>query len=177
MLQCNEFQFVDMAMYIMQVHASKRHYKTLLRRPEMVDVTERVKIMWPLKTDLPTIGVGQIPLEIVSKMNGTPLWKVEWFWDGSIISSKTPQWKERFKFSYCGERGVYQMVSDTMGFSKHDMAMKMWLESLHRPGQYIYYEGKAFMQGSGELKVQKATMISTIYDYNHVMTVTFVTYN
>lgn len=176
-LAANEFPFVDLAMYIIQVHATRVHFKGLLKKPEMDDVRQRLKIMWPLCEDLPTMSVGSLPLWITEKLQGLPVWRIEWFWDGSYVCSKTPAWKKRFTHSFGGEHGIYKMVRDTLGFSRFEMPFKMWLESLFRPNEMIYYEGKAFIHDMEQLEVQKCTMISVVYDYNHVMTITYITDN
>lgn len=176
-----EFEHNDLASYTLNAHAIKTHKKKLFKSQDMKDVTMRVETMWPLvkKGELPSLCiVDNLPQGCLELINKFPLaaWKVEWMWNGSFDFQMNDLYKGRyFKFSRHKERGVYTKLWDGMGFAKYEMGYKMWVESLYRPNKVMRYEGNAYLMNEKRVACQVARVISHVYDYAHIVTVTVVT--
>jgi hypothetical protein len=150
----------------------------MFKAQDMKDVKMRVETMWPPTKLLPALLVVDfLPMACLNLINKFPLgaWKVEWMFNGSYEVHKNDLYKQRYLMM--GKRGkeIYSKLWDGMGFAKFDMAYKMWLETLFRPGQIIRYEGNAFLLDQNIVKPQVARMITHVYDFDHIVTVSVIT--
>lgn len=174
-----EYEHHDLAAYTLNAHAIKTHKKKLFKSQDMKDVTMRVEAMFPLVKDYPSLKiVDNLPKECMELLKKHPVgaWKVEWMWNGSFDFQMNDLYKGRYyKFGRNKERYIYTKLWDGMGFSKFEMGYKMWVESLHRPDQIMRYEGNAYLMDEKRVTCQVARMISHVYDYCHIVTVTVIT--
>lgn len=173
------FEHVDLAAYNLNAHAIKTHKKKLFKSQDMRDVKQRVQIMWPRCTNLPEMRVVDfLPQYCLDFMKTFPsgAWKVEWMFNGGFDYQMNDLYRLRYqKFSKNQERGVYSKLWDGIGFSKYDLGYKMWLETLSRPGKVIRYEGNAYWISEQKVVPQVARMLTHVYDYDHLVTITVVT--
>lgn len=172
-------EHVDLAAYNLNAHAIKSHKKKLFKKQDMADIRMRVETMWPPSSDVPRIkSVDNLPAEAMQLLKDYPLsaWKVEWICNGSYDYQMNDLYRNKYyKFSRQKERGVYSKLWDTMGFSKYEMSHKMWLETLFRPGKVIKYEGNAYLMDTQTVILQVARMISHVYSFDNIVTVTVIT--
>jgi len=170
-----KFEHNDMALYLLQMNANAQHKKTLVKRKDLTDMRNRVAVMYPIVDQIPHMTIEELPVPLKTFLGDDQhSWKIEWFYGGDYICQQSGMYKEGFQYNRHGMRNVYAKLIDTMGFSKWDMAYKMWIETLCRPEQVISYEGMAFHVLRQKLESQKARMMSMILDFEHVITVTIV---
>lgn len=174
------YEHCDLASYNLNAHAIKTHKKKMFKNQDMTNICQRVKIVWPTidESELPSLlVVDHLPVSCRTFLDRfeSGSWKVEWMFNGSYDYQMSDTYKQRFtKYSRQSERGLYSKLWDTMGFSKPETSFKMWVESLYRPGTVIRYEGNAFHIDTSSVKCQIARMLSHVYDYNHIVTVTII---
>lgn len=132
--------------------------------------------MYPIQGGIPSPVVSHLPDEFIDMMKGRDIWRVEWFYNGKYSAQSSVKYIEKYNLSAL--RGACKLVriSDTVGFCKWESAIRLWFESLYRPDTVVFYEGDAFIFGNKEgIVQQKLRMISHIYDYNNVVTLSVVT--
>ena len=107
-------------------------------------------------------------------IKGVGFWRVEWMYEGRMQSRVSPGFNQRYKPMLKGVRELYAKMTDTLQFEKPEMAHKLWLESLYRPEQVVFYEGWAYHLDEDKVKFQTARVMSFILDYEHVITITTI---
>lgn len=169
------FEHVDIAMYTLYVHGRRNHCKALFKRPEINDITSRVEILYPRvpEEEIPLMEVQHLPMslrELVSAHQGH--YRVEWFYKGVYTCKMSSGFQSRYTTKLCGIKRVYPKLVQTLNFSECASSLKMWLESMYRPNTVIKYEGLAYHQASEKVVHQTVRMMSVIYDFEHIITVT-----
>lgn len=162
-------------MYILNTEATVSHRRRYLKRNDMVDVTQRLKIVHPLVEDvkIPECRLGDLPKELAEIVEMGPAWKVEWFYSGYYKSDASLMYVERFRPNEMSS--LMGRITDTVGLCNWEKAFALWEESLFRPGTMVFYEGRAFWQAqTSDPVVQKVMMMSVVLDLDHVITVTSV---
>jgi hypothetical protein len=171
----------DMATYNLNAHAIRSHKKKMFKAEDMKDVMMRVKTMYPPipRSELPSMCVvDKAPDKLISMLRHFPMaaWKVEWMFNGAYDFQMNDLYKMRyFKFRKSDDKRVYMKLWDTMGFAKFDMGYKMWIESLYRPDKIIRYEGRALLLNTQSVHFQIARMMTHIYSFDHIVTLTVIT--
>jgi hypothetical protein len=167
--------FQDLSIYLLNVEATRAHWRKYLKRKEAMDVLERLRTMHPVmdREDIPGPSKKYLPESMKALLDGRSVWCVEWFYEGKHTVEASPQYASR----YLGvpHPKISSRLADMVGFCKWDSAMKLWIESLWRPDNVIFCEGTAYHFDVAEKREQKVRMISHIYDFEHVVTVTVVT--
>jgi len=184
MLQDDVFQFrfghSDLAIYNLNTYAIRSHRKKLMKNRDMKDIHERISTMWPETNDLPSLTVvDKLPKDcgnlFIQYQNSKGCWKVEWLMNGLYDVQMSAEYKARYlRFSKGNNRSTYSMLWEGMGFSSYDVGYKLWLESLYRPSRVIKYEGNAFHINSKKVKFQTARVMTHLFDFNHLVTVTVI---
>ena len=167
----------DLAMYHLHISAQRQHKKNLLKKQDLLDISQRIKIMNPPTTDkIPNNVIEDLPYDLLEMIvkSGVDHWKVEWMYCGEYFTKFSKDFRLRYGYNKQGVRSVYSKLVDTLGFSRWEIVYKMWLESLYRSGQVIMYEGKAFHADTEVTVGQVARMKSLILDYDHIITVTTI---
>lgn len=172
-----EMGFQDLAIHLLNMEASRRKMTKYMKRKEQVDVLHRVRTMHPLVEglDIPSPLLGNLPAHFKSMIDGRSIWRVEWMFNGRHTAMSTGEYENRYLGEAVKVRCTVAKIQDMVGFCKWDSAIKLWMESLYRPDQIVYYEGKAYLQHTGETKFQKVRMMSHVYDSDHVVSMTVVT--
>jgi hypothetical protein len=167
--------FRDIFIYLLNAEAVRTHWRKYLKRKESLDVLERLRTMHPLleKDDIPNPTMTHLIPAMKALLDGREVWCVEWFYEGRRMVKPSDIYKDRY-LGVCQGKASSR-IADMIGFCKWDSGLKLWIESLYRPGQVIYCEGAAYRFDSQEKKNQKVRMLSHIYDFDHVVTVTIVT--
>ena len=171
------FEHSDLALYHLHINAQRQHKKVALKKQDLADVRGRLKIMFPSsKEPLPKLSLEALPPSLIEFINqpGVEDWKIEWMFQGDYFEQKTDGYKKKFHYNRHGMRDVYSKLIDTMGFSRWEIAYKMWLESLYRLDQAIRYEGQSFHVDTKKPVMQVAKMMSHVIDYDHLITVTII---
>lgn len=173
-----KYEHNDVVAYALNSHAIKTHKKKLFKRHDMSDVLDRVKTLYPLAEYVPSLMiVDNLPsycIEFMRKYSGSA-WKVEWMFNGTYDYQSNGLYTSRYmKYGKCKERGIYSKLWDGMGFSKVDTGYKLWVESVYRPGQVVKYEGNAFVADTKTVICQVARMMTHIFDYSHIATITII---
>lgn len=169
------YLFQDLPMYILNAEATVNGRRRYLKRHDMVDVSQRLKIVHPMVEEykIPDCKIAELPKELADVVEMGAAWKVEWFYCGQYKTDMSLVYAERYRPNEMSS--LLGRVADTVGFCTWEKAFALWQESLYRPGIKVFYEGRACWQGSvGDPVVQKAVMISVILDLDHVITVTSV---
>lgn len=169
------YLFQDLPMYILNTEATIQKRPRYLKRYDMVDVTQRLKIMHPLleESKIPEKRIGDLPKILSEIVEMGPTWKVEWFYRGGYTVDMSLLYAERFRPGDMGS--LMGRVADTVGLCDWWKAFALWEETLFRPSQRVFYEGSANWQGSFMDAVrQKVVMMSVVLDLDHVITVTSV---
>lgn len=170
-----EFDHSDLGSYIMHLNAVKSHQRYLLRKREINDVRERLRILFPLMEKIPEASMSNLPPVLAELLAGEAIFKIEWMYQGGYDVISSGEFKAAFGFNFKGcIRNVYRKVQETLGFSNYDVAYKMWTETLHRPETVIRYQGQAYRENLQTTVCQVARMCSYVYDYEHVITVVVV---
>jgi hypothetical protein len=173
------YEHCHLAVYNLNAHAIKTHKRKLLKSQDMKEVKRIVSEKWPISNSIPHVRiVDKLPPKCLEFLKEYPVaaWKVEWMFNGGYDFQMNDLYKGRYqKFSRNKERGVYTKLWDTMGFSKIDVGLKLWIESLYRPDRIIRYEGNAYLIDVKAVKFQTARMMTHVYDYDHIVSVTVIT--
>lgn len=167
--------FQDQFIYLLNVEAVRAHWRKYLKRKESMDVLHRLRAMRPLldRTELPSPTFKCLPESMKALLDGRSVWCIEWFYDGKRIREVSDSYKARYLgVPYLKISG---RISDMVGFCNWDTAMKLWIESLWRTDNVVFCEGTAYHFDTGSKKEQKVRMMSHVYDFDHVVTVTVVT--
>lgn len=169
--------YQDIVVHLLNLEASRRKITKYMRRKEQVDVLQRLRTIYPIvrSIDVPSPILGNIPAHFKAMMDGRDVWRVEWFYNGRHMAMSTQEYDERYLGEAIKVRNAVTKLRDMVGFCKWDSAVKLWMESLYRPDQIVYYEGRAYLQNSGKTVYQKVRMMSHIYDSDHVVSITVVT--
>lgn len=172
------FQHSDIALYTLHLSAVRSHKKMVFKKNDLKDVRERIKIMFPIGEAIPKegdlFGIDQSGLDLIEGVSEKGFWRVEWMYEGRHHSRVGPGFNQRFKPQLRGVRDLYVKMTDTLQFEKKEMAHKLWLESLYRPGQTVMYEGWAYALEKEQVVYQTARVLSFVLDYEHIITVTTV---
>ena len=173
-LSHGDIEHVDLGFYFLHCNANHQHQKVFMKRKDAADCQRRLECMWPLvpEEQIPKKGLNYLPEEIKTMLKG--MYKVEWHYKGRLEVVRSVDYTTRFKVNFHKARNIYKKCQDSMGFSDPAMGMKMWVESLHRPGKVITYKGKAISEKSSEVVVQTALVVSLVWDYDHFITATQV---
>lgn len=168
------FDHDDLAMFTLYTHSVRTHQRVLFKRAEIKDIAARVEIMYPsAEADkIPQIGTDKLPPLLKEMVKGA--YKVEWFYKGDLTIAQSYVYQSRYSIKPCGVKRVFPKIVDTMGFAKPETALRLWLESVHRPGQVVKYEGVAYHQASEKTAMQTARMLTVVFDYEHLITVTTI---
>lgn len=169
-----KYDHVDLAYYTLQLNARLLHHRGVMKRIELRDCLERVRIMWPRSEEAPhpLIALETLPAELADMAQG--VYKVEWFYEGALEIKTCEVYRFRYFYQLYGERNILKKTIDTVGMCHYEMPFKMWLESVRCPGQLITYEGMAWWNNMKALKRQKLLMKTIVFDYEHLITVTQV---
>jgi len=172
LMEPGSFNHNDLGFYFLSSNANRNHLKTLLRRQDAKDCLDRVGVMYPLvpASEIPDKDIASLPEELKEMLHG--LYKIEWHYECQHHVMMSDQYKRRYKFVLA--KGVYTKCRDTIGLDPFTMAMKMWLETLHRPGKMVTYQGTAYHTDTCLVTTQTVKMMSVVYDYDHFITVTQV---
>jgi hypothetical protein len=167
------FEHCDLALYHLQLNATQQHQKKILSKADLPDIRDRIRHLYPESDQpIPAMDKDHLPQELKDFIQGE--WKIEWMYKGNIMQETSEKYKQMFKYNKKGVKVVYSKVVDTLGFSRWDMAFKMWIESLMRPGKAVWYEGQSFHMDTKTICMQKASMMTMILDFDHVITVTII---
>ena len=175
-IAANEYEHIDVAKYQMHLHATKAHFKAVMKKKDLTDMVQRLEIMYPRKktVEIPIPDMIYLP-EVVSQfVMGRDVAQVVWMYNGTCTFYQTGSFKSRYAISRCGEKRLYTMAAETLGFSEFEAYFKMWLESLYNPGTVIKYQGLAFRQDIESTVVQEAKMMSIVLDYSNIITAVFI---
>lgn len=165
----------DLALFTLQMNATKNHKKMPIKRRDYADVRDRLKIVHPAGAKIPHATIGDLPEPLASFLGaGGMVWKIEWMYEGDYLVEESEEYKNRYKYNRQGCKNLYSKLVDMMGFAKWDMSLKMWIETLFRPNQVVSYEGKAFRHDIRVVQLQTAKMMSVVLDYKHVITATLI---
>ena len=172
------FEHSDLGLYTLHLNAVRAHKKMVFKKADLTDVRQRLQVMFPRGHDIPQEGrlekLSPVALAFVDSVSGKGLWKVEWMYEGRYYSRVSPIYQLRFRPGMKGARDVYSKMTETLQFDKKEMGHKLWLESLHRPEQVVFYEGWAFQLDTECIVRQKASMMSFIYDFEHLVSITLI---
>jgi hypothetical protein len=176
-IQDGRLEHNDLAIYTLQLNARKQHKKMLIKAIEMREISKRLANKFPLMTTpAPITTIQGLPVCFggLIKNFDSDVWMIEWMYQGDYLSHESDSFKKRFRFNLKGYKGFYRKVVNTLGFSKYQTAYKMWVETLTRPQQSIFYEGLAYQFDRRKVVMQKACMMSCVLDFEHVITVTTI---
>lgn len=169
------FPHCDLVLYTLNKVAKRAHLRAVLKRKEIQDVVARLKVIHPLDGGSlkwpEAMTVGTLPEALQSMCRGA--YKVE-FWDqNSFKMIASPEYVCLFPVNRYNERRVLRKCSDLIGMADYLMAMTMWIESMRMPGEKIICNAKAW-GCQNNLTEQRVEMMSFVYDYDHVVSVTQV---
>jgi len=173
-----EFVHEDLALYTIQLSATRQHKRSILKGKDFKDVQSRVLLQYPEGVEIPEeMKLELLPLEMASLMANHPdsHWKIEWMYKGGYVTMKSDMYKERYGTNKTNHKDLYTKIVDTLGFSYWETSYKMWVESIHRPSQIIKYEGLAYHLDTKKMRMQSVKMITKIIDFQHVITLTVIT--
>lgn len=166
----------DMALYILNSYAKKQHKRQCLTKSQdFKDIRERVQALCPLvhNLDFPET-MERLPVVLKDHLQNRPGcdYKIEWFNQGGYIITTSPDYLKKYYVNREGDRNLYGKLTDTLGLSDHTIGYKLWVESLARPGQVIFYEGLSLNMTSTQQNLITVSMISIVFDCDHVITLT-----
>lgn len=175
LFRAGELAHNDLGHYFLNANAVRCHLKSLLRRNDARDCLSRLEVMYPLlsRAEIPKMEIASVPKEFKEMLVGA--YKIEWHYDSQLNVLQSDEYKKKYK-TKMGKAGtmIYPKCKDTMGFDPYPTSIKMWLETLYRPGQLVTFTGSAYHMDSALIKCQTAKMVSIVFDYDHFMTVTQV---
>lgn len=168
----------DLAMFTLHQQALHQHKKSLLKKPDFVNMRHRLEILYPMPADFnfPLLDKDHLPGHLQGALQDHRGWstKIEWMHKGEYFVDMTPDYKKKTDYNRFRNGKLYNKIVDTIGFSRWDMAYKLWVESLYRPDQLMFYKGKAYDMETKSLVNREARMISTILYFDALITITFL---
>lgn len=176
----NKFKYSEQAMFLIHLEAKRVHRRLVFKKKELDEVRDRLFKLYPAKSDdeIPDMLICALPPTLTDFMrqfsHDKDGIKVEWFYGGIYYYTANSAYKERIDVTRKGERQLYSKCVDTLAFSEYDIAFKMWLESIDRPGVVIKYDGLGFHRTKNMSVQQTARIMSLIVDASHAITMTVV---
>lgn len=168
----------DLAMFTLHQQAVHQHKKSLMKRQDYLSMKSRLEIMYPIPEGFafPLLTRAELPQDLLRVMDEHMNWdiKIEWMHKGEYFVEMMGDYKKKTDYNRFRNTKVYNKVVDTIGLSRWDMGYKMWVESLYRPGQVIFYQGKAFDMMTKSLVNRVVRMTSRILHYDAMITLTFI---
>ena len=171
-----EFIHNDLAFHLLQLQARQSHVRGLMKRYEAADCISRLKVVHPPnENEFPGSELKCLPACLRDLTMGTEYFKVEFFEGGNVKTVASESYASTFPANQYNHRRTIRRVADMILFLDFKMPLIMWIESLRFPGKMISFEGKAWTSmRDGRVLRQRVEMMSLIYDYEHVITVTRV---
>lgn len=157
----------EFAVFLMNSETVRAHMKRMLRRPDQVEVLSRIREMYPAVSGLNVEpSVEKLPGHLKALVEGQELWRVEWFLQGMTVAIRSDKWEKswndpKMKMSF--------KVVEMGGFCDWTVMLRVWSDSLVHPDRLIFKEGMGFHEEGG-MRMQRVSMISHVYDYDHVAT-------
>jgi hypothetical protein len=163
----------EFALFLMNAEAIRGHKRKLFKRTEQVRVLDQVRIQFPIVPNLNlSPSVSSLPEYLRVMIEGQDLWRVEWFLGGVVIAISSDQW---MRTMYYPTRSFSVKVVEMGGFCDWTTLIQLWSDSLVYPGRLVYKEGLGFSDEYG-IRRQRASMLSHVYDYDHVVSATVLYY-
>lgn len=166
----------ELALYILNAEAVRNRQRKYLKRDDQLEVLQRMRAMYPLLDDneIPKTHLDHLPENLEELLEEHEIWKVEWFYRGMNVFVESAMWQENF--SYPKGRTSWK-VADMAGFCRWHSLIQLWSDSLVYPDQEVFYEGLAVHKGVSTPIMQKARVMSHIYDHDHVITLICISTN
>ena len=166
----------ELGAYVLHTSAIRQHKRSLLRKKHVVELRERVQTMYPAQEPekIPCPLMTNLPFALYQCLQSHSVFKIEWFYMGLEMTHSSSEYKDAFYIPRRKHRRIYSKVMDTLGLSSWNMAFRMWLETLYRPDTVVRYEGIVFHLQEKRKKNVVVKMVSHVYDYEHVVSLTCV---
>lgn len=156
----------EFAVFLMNAEAVRAHKKRILSRLDQVDVLNRIRELHPVLGGLNVKpSMEKLPSHLKALVEGHDLWRVEWFLQGMAVAIRSDGWRKswnepRPKLSF--------KIAEMGGFCDWTVMLRVWSDSLVHPDRLVFKEGMGFHEEVG-MKMQRVSMISHVYDYDHVV--------
>lgn len=168
----------DYAKYQLSLEANVYGGRPVLGSAEMEDVIRRIHSY----QSGPVIRVGNIsdlPDELKYHVGDHPVYKIEWFFNGRYGCTVSMEYSKHFMteeeiLGIARKYGIPPKLVDSMGLNDHEMAYKMWVESLFSPGICVTYTGSGYWRGDNQLLWSTARVMSVIVNHEYLITATTV---
>lgn len=156
----------EFAIFLLNSEAVRGHKRKMFKRSRQVEVLDRVRRQFPLRPGLNVqTSVEALPDHLQDLLCGQSLWRVEWILRGMTVAICSNDWR----FSWCEPlRNLSTKFVEMGGFCDWTVMLRIWSDSLVHPDRTIYKEGMGYTEEHG-MRMQKASMISHVYDYDHVV--------
>jgi hypothetical protein len=166
----------DLGSYLLHTSAIRQHKRSLLRKKNVADLRERVQTMYPAQDPekIPCPLMTNLPFSLYQCLQSHSLFKIEWFYMGLEMTNSSSEYKDAFYIPRRKHRRIYSKAMDTVGLSSWNMAFRMFLETLYRPDTVVRYEGVSYFLSEKRKKNVVVKMVSHVYDYEHVVSLTCV---
>jgi hypothetical protein len=158
----------EFALSLMNAEAIRSHRRKLFKRTEQVKVLDQVRAQYPIVPNLNVVpSLINLPENIRSLIEGQELWRVEWFLKGMIVGISSDRWMRNL---YYPARTFSVKIVEMGNFCEWSTMIQLWSDSLVYPGRLVYKEGLGFSDEYG-IRRQRASVLSHVYDYDHVVSV------
>lgn len=153
----------------MNTEATRMRAKRFSTREEQLETLPQLRADFPLlkEAEIPKPSAAAAPKIISDLLAGHEFWRVEWFVRGMVLITESEKWRD---FLCVSRRKVSNKIMCTGGFLWEDAMMRVWSDSLYYPDTIIWYEGMAWYSEEIGLVKQRVSMVSHVYDLDHVVT-------
>lgn len=161
----------EFAIFLLNSEAVRGHRRKIFKRSRQVEVLDRVREQFPL---IPRLKVRPklegLPENLVELISGRELWRVEWYLRGMVVSTSSDRWREMWTEPFYNLSGKFVEMA---GFCDWTVMLRLWSDSLVHPDRLIYKDGLGVSNEGGTRK-QRASIMSHVYDYDHVVSAMIV---
>lgn len=161
----------EFAVFLLNSEAVRGHKRKIFKRSRQVQVLERVRRQFPLRPGLNVkTNTEDLPDHLQDLICGQKLWRVEWILRGVTVGVCSNEWR----LSWCEPlRNMSTKFVEMGGFCDWTIMIRVWSDSLVHPDRVIYKEGMGYTEERG-MGMQKVSVMSHIYDYDHVVSATVI---
>lgn len=168
----------DHAMYQIYLQTQLYRLTSTLDKTEVLDIYRRIGDT--AICELPEPKVSELPSGLFEVIRMTSAVKVEWLYDGRYYVATSDDYGANFIAGsdiskLAKTMSVPPKLVDTINLCTPSKALELWIGSVSIPNVIVKYRGKAFWASDKSVCPTTVRMMTAIYRYDYMITVTAVT--
>lgn len=163
-----DFKMHPLGRYLLNTEAVRMRAKKFNTREEQLQVLPQLREQFPLMQEslIPRPDEKTLPPILSDLVRDQRFWRLEWFFNGMGLVKESDDWRELL---HVPRRKLAEKIASMGGFLWADAMMRVWSDSLYYPDTIIWYEGMAWYCEDVGLVKQRVSMVSHVYDLDHVV--------